>query len=1291
MQSKHSNEPAGISPHAAKGAISSGHQPRVGAAGRYLICSLMLLGAMGKGRVTAQPLPPAPPGIVETGAPSFVILGMEALGLSSAPLDLHLLPDGRVLVVSQHELAFGDGVRWEAFRGAEDQPPIYAYVAVDDDGLIYTAVNGGFARIDLSQGTRWRLTNVAKLPDTSPQNTTLASVAAFSDRWYWYGGNDKIVSWRPGQIAREVGRVDIIDRIFTLGPEVYVSDQSSGALVRLKADGTAERVQVAEVMVSEGVTCAIPFAPGRLLVGSVSAGLKLFDGKKLSPFGPHGLLEGKRVADLCQAGEGYFAAAIDSLGVVFFDREGRVVQVLERSLDRRLAGVKRLRYASDGVLWALLNDGVVRVEFPSPVSHYEPLLESGLVFAEPLWHAGQLWILADGRAMRAVYADGRLERFQDDTPPGHYLFTMREVDGQLFATNDGGIYVYGAKGWSPLLPGIMNARLGVARSTAEGMFYVARGEYGMIQQTGENFTTRRIKFPELTDSYNSAVDHAGIGWLELGMSLVGRFDPNGGKPVLQIYGAKDGLAAGWVELYLLDGIARFHVGNHLYRFDDDRQKFVEDTELLARLPQLAVAGGRPVTDSLGRLWYTANGAAQVIDRTATGGNRPVRITPVGFSPTSYTAEADGRVWMFEKRRLARMDLRLTSPPANPLRALITSVEFPASGRELFAPAATLEPLEYKDNSLVVHFAAPANPFAAPVTFEVLLEGAGAQWVSTGAVGSATYNRLKEGEYVFRVRPVAGGAPAGAEARLQFTVRPPWFRTTLAWLIYCTATVSLFIFAARLASYLQRRENERLERLVAERTGELAATNAQLGRQINETVEKSAALSVSEERYRLLNTRLEERVARRTAELSQSNEELQRRESLFRLIFEHAPVGIAWKRTDLGDVYHLNPTFRRILDLPSATLTDYVHLATLVHPEDAPRQTEMNRLISTGQTDRYTLEERFVLKDGRLVWGLLSVAVVRDETGRTIQEIGILEDITSRKRAAEELAVTHKNLLDASRQAGMAEVAIAVLHNVGNVLNSVNVSATLIADQVRHTKSVNLAKIVVMLDERKADLADFMTTDARGQMIPAYLGALAETLAVEHQAMLAELDHLRKNVEHIKDIVAMQQANARTSGVTEAVSVPEMVEDALRINADALAGHGVGTIRDFQSSPTLTTDKHKVMQILINLVRNAGFACAESGRADKQITVRVTENEGTVQISVIDNGVGIPAENLTRIFNHGFTTKKDGHGFGLHSGALAARELGGALTVRSDGPGLGAAFILELPCKPTVPAHASALC
>ena len=292
------------------------------------------------------------------------------------------------------------------------------------------------------------------------------------------------------------------------------------------------------------------------------------------------------------------------------------------------------------------------------------------------------------------------------------------------------------------------------------------------------------------------------------------------------------------------------------------------------------------------------------------------------------------------------------------------------------------------------------------------------------------------------------------------------------------------------------------------------------------------------------------ISKNMTDLKYAEEELRQREMLFRLIFEHAPVGVSWKRADLGDEHHFNATFRRILDLPADTVPDYALLTELTHPEDLPQHREVQRQIESGQADSYTLEKRFVLKDGRLVWGRLSVAVVRDEAGRIIQEITILEDITARKRTEQELADTYKTLMDASRVAGMAEVATGVLHNVGNVLNSVNVSVNILAESLHHSRVGSVAKLSALLHEHAGDLGAFLTTDPRGQRILPYLDTLADHLTGEQQRLLSELESMRRNVDHIKDIVSMQQSYAKVIGVVEMLAPADLFEDALRMNAAA---------------------------------------------------------------------------------------------------------------------------------------------
>jgi len=337
------------------------------------------------------------------------------------------------------------------------------------------------------------------------------------------------------------------------------------------------------------------------------------------------------------------------------------------------------------------------------------------------------------------------------------------------------------------------------------------------------------------------------------------------------------------------------------------------------------------------------------------------------------------------------------------------------------------------------------------------------------------------------------------------------------------------------------------------------------------------------------------------------------------------------------------------------------------------------VIRTGVAMIGKIEKQITL-DGTRHWWMTSKVPWRNSDGSIAGTFGISKEVTALKEAEGKLELMNRQLIDASRQAGMAEIAANVLHNVGNVLNSVNVSATLVADQFRRSKIANVTRCCELLRDHEADLATFLSGDPKGKMLVPYLTNLAESLSTEHASITVELESLRRNIEHIKVIVSMQQSYAKTSGVAETISVTDLVEDALRMNAGSLERHNIDIVRDYQARPVITLEKHKVLQVLVNLMRNAKYACDESGRTEKQMILRITADNNGVAICVIDNGVGIPQENLTRIFAHGFTTRKDGHGFGLHSGALAAKEIGGSLTAHSAGRGQGATFVLELPYK-----------
>ncbi len=265
---------------------------------------------------------------------------------------------------------------------------------------------------------------------------------------------------------------------------------------------------------------------------------------------------------------------------------------------------------------------------------------------------------------------------------------------------------------------------------------------------------------------------------------------------------------------------------------------------------------------------------------------------------------------------------------------------------------------------------------------------------------------------------------------------------------------------------------------------------------------------------------------------------------------------------------------------------------------------------------------------------------------------------------------------------MAEIATDVLHNVGNVLNSVGVTTASMHGILTHSRTSYLSNVVQVLEEHAEDLGAFLTSDARGRRLPTFLAELSHTLTTDQEHLGQAMEKLRHFVQHLTDIIALQQVYGKPSGLIEPVHLRDQVEDAVRINSDAMRRHAIEIRRAYAPLPPLLLDRPKVLQILTNLISNAQYALTQNGHETKRLTLRLTDPEdGRVRIEVSDNGAGIAQENLTRIFGYGFTTRQDGHGFGLHSGALAAKEMGGSLHAKSDGPGTGATFTLTLPFTP----------
>ena len=523
-----------------------------------------------------------------------------------------------------------------------------------------------------------------------------------------------------------------------------------------------------------------------------------------------------------------------------------------------------------------------------------------------------------------------------------------------------------------------------------------------------------------------------------------------------------------------------------------------------------------------------------------------------------------------------------------------------------------------------------------------------------------------GDYLLLTQPVV----EKGEQYGKLYLRTDYHRTFMELLrFYGMVVVGVLLVSISLAAFL----SHRLGRAITDPVLQLAQTANIVGEKKDYSV-RAVVSSRGDELGQLAESFNEMlgRIESQDAALSLSQQKM---EALI-----HSIDGIVWERTP--DTFQFTFISRQSVNIlgyePQQWLAEPQFWEKKLHPQDATKAARIGHEMATrGQP--YSFDYRMIAADGRTVW-IRESGTILMEKGEPVAMRGIFQDITQAKADAEQLDRLNRQLIDTSRHAGMADVATGVLHNVGNVLNSVSVSATLVGERLRRSKVSNLRRATAMLREQNGHLAEFLTNDPKGKVLPEYLNTIADQLVEEQGQLVTRMEAVAKHIEHIKEIVAMQQSYAKVSGVYENLAMDSLIEDALRMNLAAFDRHRIELVREFDEKvPLIRVDRHKVLQILINLLRNAKHAMEDVSNRERRMTIRVAmAGPERVQVSVIDTGIGIAPENLNKVFNHGFTTKKDGHGFGLHSGANAATEMGGTLTVHSEGVGKGAAFTLELP-------------
>lgn len=288
-------------------------------------------------------------------------------------------------------------------------------------------------------------------------------------------------------------------------------------------------------------------------------------------------------------------------------------------------------------------------------------------------------------------------------------------------------------------------------------------------------------------------------------------------------------------------------------------------------------------------------------------------------------------------------------------------------------------------------------------------------------------------------------------------------------------------------------------------------------------------------------------------------------------------------------------------------------------------------------------------------------------------------VTERTR---ELREAEQSLLENAHKAGMAEIAIGVLHHIGNTLNSLNISSHLIEEELDRSALNKLLRANKVLAEHEGDLTNWLQEDPKGLQLIKYQIEVGRRLEKEQRKILEETHKMEQHIKLMRDVIFSQQEYARGGAFKQMTKLDELMNEVIQLEQFTMEKCGIRMVRNFHSIPSVFISTNKVRYIFLHLLKNAREAL-ERVDCERRIEVVIDqEQSGFVMVSISDNGEGIPEEDIVHIFNSGYTTKENGHGFGLHTCANAMAEMGGKIEVHSDGKGTGATFTLHFPVSKT---------
>jgi len=770
-----------------------------------------------------------------------------------------------------------DGAAWRTIRTKDFSIP--RSIAVAPDGKIYVGTRGDMGVLIADDKGTLKYKSLKSLIKSPPDFSDIHSIVPTENAVYFI--SDKVIFRLQGNTLTYTKTTYEIGKSFVVGKSVYTQVADSGLMMIDDTKSLRQVPQTSFFRLKTEITSMMPYEGNTILVATKNDGLFLMNPNSAEPMGfAEGLKEYfrvNRISSAARLSDGSYAIGTVRNGITVITHKGEHLTTVNRSHDLNNEVVNDIAADNQNGVWIALNEGIARIDVPSPFSRYgEANGLTGGVNDIAYWNGTYYTATLEGVFKQQQQS---FTRIKDSSA----CFALQATEHGVLAATTEGIYVIAAN--DNVRSITSGYTLSLKRSTRhKDMMYCGLLDGILILRYMNGAWKPFAQSQSVNDECRSIIEDAtGNVWVATSMRGILRYNSDdiyAGIINGKRYGTNEGLRSViGNHVSLIKGIARFTSTSEpgIKRFDNSSGKFIIDKELNPK-----DAAGKDSLLWLGAIihaqdnsYWAADGDGKNIKRYTLTNNglqpvlavfSPISEYPVSaiFAESAYSAcfgIPDGLLF-FE----GRTKQQYNTPFSSFLRQVTYGTDsllydgayYSSSGIPSMAlhSSFAVPTLRYDRNTLTFEFCAPVYNFEDRTVYRYRLEGFDNVWSPWSTITKKEYTNLPDGYFVFRVESKNVYGVTSKLAEFPFIIAKPWFRTWWAYVLYVFITGSLVIAIFRWRLRKSHKEKEQLENIINERTKEIQAQKEEIEKKSGELEGKNDELAKINGIVKSINTEID---------------------------------------------------------------------------------------------------------------------------------------------------------------------------------------------------------------------------------------------------------------------------------------------------------------------------------------------------------------------------------------------------------------------------------------------------